>query len=168
MGFETAAILLSWIANALLGLALAGLMRQVHWLVSANQPLDRLGPGVGTRAPVLAGVSYTESERTLIIFMADNCPLCADLTPTAQSLALTATHEGAQVLIARIGTEGAEHPGTGRMTQDDLRLWRISFTPFAVIVASDSRVLDARPVDSVETLRALVTRTTETRKEIAA
>lgn len=167
MGFETAAILLSWIAIALLGLALSGLMRQVRWLTTAHQPPNRVGPAIGSPAPALAGVDYSASQLTLLVFMADDCPLCVELMPAAEKLSVTGSQQDVQVIIARIGTDAAGHPGTVRLTEDDLRVWRVSFTPFAVLIADDARIIEAQPVESVESLRALAARRA-TREEVAA
>jgi len=167
MEFETAAIMLSWLAIALLGLAMAGLMRQVQWLTAGGRSLQRVGPTTGTYALALPGVEYTAARQTVVVFLSDDCPLCAQLAPEANELARTTADEDVRVVVARVGSNRPDEVGTISISEEQLGLWRVSVTPFAVHVGHDGRVADAKPLESVASLRRLVERT-ETQKEVAA
>lgn len=158
MGFETAAILLAWVAIALLGLALAGLMRQVQWLSAGGRSLERIGPAPRSYAFALPDVDYAVSRGTLIVFLADECPLCAELAPEAERLAFSAGVEGVRVVVARVGADGSDGPATISITDEQLRLWRVSVLPFAVLVGPDARIAETGPIESIASLQAIARR----------
>jgi hypothetical protein len=87
--------------------------------------------------------------------------------PAAERLSLTSSPRHARVVVASVGTDPAGHPGTVRLANEDLRAWQVSFTPFAVLIADDGRIVEAQPVESVESLRTLVA-VTAPREEVAA
>jgi len=167
MDFETAALLLSWLAIALLGLAMAGLMRQVQWLTAGGRSLQHVGPAVGSYALALPGIDYAAARQTLVVFLADDCPLCRQLAPEATDLAIATADVDVRVVVAGVGFDGPNGVGTTSITDEQMRLWRVSVTPFVVRVGHDARIIDASPVESPASLREMAGRF-ETPQEVAA
>lgn len=168
MDFQTAALVLSWVAIALLGLAMAGLMRQVQWLSAGRRSLQHVGPSLGSYALALPGVDYAAAGReTVVVFLADDCELCRELAPQARDLALATAGDDVRVVVARVGPERPHELGMTSISEEQLGLWRVSVTPFAVRVGRDARIVDAAPIGSAAALRDLVGRT-ETPQEVAA
>lgn len=166
MDFEAAALVLSWLAIAMLGLAMAGLMRQVQWLTAGGRSLQHVGPMTGSHALALPGIDYGAVRETVVVFLTHDCPLCVRITPQARALALATADQDVRVVVAKVGSDRAGDPGTTSVSEEQLGLWQVSVTPFAVRVGNDSRVVDAGPIESPASLRRLVSR--ETPEEVAA
>lgn len=167
MDFETAALLLSWLAIALLGLAMAGLVRQVQWLTAGGRSLQHVGPTIGSYALPLAGIDYAAARETVVVFLTADCPLCGRIAPDATALAASTAGDDVRVIVAHVGADHVGGPGTARVSEAELKQWRVSVTPFAVRVGSDSRVMEAAPIESPTSLRLLAT-PSENPQEVAA
>lgn len=167
MDFETAALVLSWVAIALLGLAMAGLVRQVQWLTAGGRSLQHVGPTIGSYALPLVGVDYASARETVVVFLTADCPLCGRIAPEATALASRTSGDDVRVVVAHVGSDHSGGPGTVPVSEQELKRWRVSVTPFAVRVGSDSRVVEAAPIESTTSLRRLVA-PSENPKEVAA
>ncbi len=167
MSFETTALLLTWVALALLSLVVAGLVRRVHQL-SQGPRADASGPQPGMPAPALESLSPEPGRATLLLFLSEGCPPCADIFQETQSLI------GAppiRVLYADDAPD-AEPPENIRILPDQGALfeaYQISATPFGAIVGADGRIRTIEPVGSVGRLYGLIAETGgRTREETPA
>ncbi len=157
MSFETTALLLTWVALALLSLVVAGLVRRVHQLSQGPRTPDS-GPLPGLPAPGLEALSPEPGSATLLLFLSEGCPPCADIFAETQNLI------GAppiRVLFAD-GAPDAEPPENVLVLADQGALfeaYQISATPFGAIVGADGRIRTVEPVGSVNRLYGLITET---------
>ncbi|MFJ2067838.1 hypothetical protein ACIOHF_02195 [Streptomyces albidoflavus] len=83
----TSALLLSWVAIALLALVVSGLVRQVHQLSRGGVARVPRHPGVtpGSPAPH-AGELLDEGQETLLLFLSAECRTCAEVLDEADRL----------------------------------------------------------------------------------
>ena len=168
MDFTTSALLLSWVAIALLALVVSGLVRQVHQLSRgglARAP-GRLGVTPGSAAPhaddLLADDVLAEGRDTLLLFLSAECRTCAEVLAEAARLDATATavravYAGQAPTTAPdgTGTDGGAVPVTeGR--PDLFTAYDAIATPFAVLVGPTGRVVRSEPPGSAAALRALL------------
>ncbi|WP_329521616.1 hypothetical protein [Spirillospora sp. NBC_01491] len=158
MSFTTSALLLSWVAIALLALVVAGLVRQVHALGQGGSgrgaPRAALGPAPGTPAP-----EFGRLGPGLLLFLDRDCGVCADVLAEAGGLGrpMHAIFSGPAPdgpapdelgPAAGITVLSGEHDGL-------FAAYGVPATPFAVIVDEDGRVRVAEPVGSAQALREL-------------
>lgn len=162
ISFETTALLVTWIAIALLGLAMAGLVRQVHALTSGSQTRARgLGLPAGTAAPELDRLSPDPAKPTALLFLDDGCGSC------------TAVLDEVRTIVARDPappvTFGVIFPGpvTRHVDLGDNVLvhtnehglfarYGIPAAPFAILVDRVGRVQQSTPLGSATALRELI------------
>ena len=161
MNFESSALLLTWVAIALLGFALAGVVRQLHALQSGTRLGGALGPPTGMLFSELTEDSSNSPE--LLIFLEPECVACRDLIQPLRSLA-----RGTQGLmqisaVFRQDPEGFEIPGVKlRGNHDSLFSgMRVPMTPFAVLVGADGRVKATGMIGSEGALMEFVRSVTE-------
>jgi hypothetical protein len=152
--------LLTWLGIAALGITLAGVVRQVHYLAKQQTDVRRVGPQIGSVAPALSEDLHLQSwsRPTLLLFADADCPSCeAALSelPTIQN-----RFSGLDVV--------ALFPGTSRFVGGSVRViedapdafarFQVKATPFAVFVDGGGRVVHAGLVGSAE-LRDALTQT---------
>jgi hypothetical protein len=155
MSFETTALLVTWVALALLALVVAGLVRQVHHLTRAPRTPDDVGLTTGMPAPHLDRLVPQPGRPTLLLFLGDECPTCHDIFEEA--LGLT----GAPPIRALFFDGALDVAPPDNMLifarQGDLfQEYQVPATPYAVLVGSDGRVRTAEPVGSVRALHGLI------------
>ncbi len=158
MSFEMSAILFSWVAIALLGFAMAGIVRQVHVLREGLQPRIREpGPIIGGQAASVRGVSMHDSS--LLIFADSSCGKCdqvlAEFLRTAE-----ASQKSSMVVLYRGPANGLSGVRTLPDQEELFEQYNVSATPFAVLV-NRGVIIAARPVGSVEIFREFVERARE-------
>lgn len=147
MSFQNSALLLSWVAIALLALVVAGLVRQVHALGrGAPGPAHALGPAAGTPAP-----AFDRLGPGLLLFLDRDCGVCAAVLDAAGDLG------GPLHAIFSGPAPDSPPPGPVLTGERDglFAEYRVPATPFAVVVGADGRVRAAEPVGSPEALRDL-------------
>ena len=155
MDFTTSALILSWVAIALLALVVSGLVRQVHQLSRGHvvRSPGRLGVTPGSAAPhadeLLAG-----DGKTLLLFLSAECRTCADVLAAAGRLdgppAVRAVYAGDAPAAPAAGV-----PVTGNRP-DLFTAYDAIATPFAVLVGADGRVVRSEPLGSADALGDLV------------
>ncbi|MFC4912757.1 hypothetical protein [Actinomadura gamaensis] len=148
MSFQTSALLLSWVAILLLALVVAGLVRQVHALagpgrVTAARPAP--GPKRGAVAP-----GFGRLGPGLVLFLDRDCGVCEDVLAAAEP-PLRAVFAGPAPAAVAPDVTVLAHEGAG-LFED----YRVSATPFAVVLTEDGRIGAAAPVGSPESLRELL------------
>lgn len=159
MSFEAAALVLSWIAIAVLALGLGGLMRQVHLLrhVVYGEPIE----GSKVPAPPLSGPERPDwNVNTVLLFADEQCASCRSVVPEFDVLAAEA---GGLRFICAFGGKRIRLPHAHRSQalylEDQLAAFRdfgVSATPFAVHVSASGLILRREPVGSVSGLREFV------------
>ncbi len=158
-------VILAWAAILLLGLAVSGLIRQVHLLGRAvaqlNSPVTYASTLVGEVAPPLTdqpGQAPISGPR-VVLFMDSDCEACARVLPelldlsrrlTTLSLTVVSKDDGASVNGA------TESIGVFSNSPRAFDRYRVVMTPFAVFIDGESRIRTARPVGSPELLRSFV------------
>ena len=158
MTFQTTALILAWLAIALLGLALAGVVRQLHLLAGgvARPRLD-VGPAVGSSAPPLNGDGRW-SRPTALLFVERGCPPCEAVLPEFARLAGEARDVDFAVVASGNATD--LHDAQVRMLanqRDAFERFRIPATPYAVVVGAEGTVVSAGPAGSRSALHHIVT-----------
>lgn len=163
MTFLESAVLLAWVALALLAFGLAGLLRQVGLLTrrqlgggesqaAAGDPLARTTRDlVGFRLPAdgaLADLLDQRAHRTLAVFVSPACPSCA------QTLAALAAHpdvtSGSVALVAvstgSCAPAEAELRGAGRCVPSGralLEQLHVPATPYLVALDATGTIVAA-------------------------
>jgi hypothetical protein len=165
VSFSSAAILFAWAAILILGMAVAGLLRQVRLLAATGRlgPRVQVGPIVGVPAPPLSNDEDLHGP-ALILFAARNCRGCAEVVP--------AFADGGKRDVERLVIYAEEQPGylpvrTLGNQQRTFDRWNVSVTPFLAAIDSDLRVVAASPVGSPEVLERVM-QSFETRRDNAS
>ncbi|WP_062213545.1 hypothetical protein [Streptomyces sp. NBRC 109706] len=160
MDFVTSAVLVSWIAVALLALVVSGLVRQVHQLAKGGvaRSTGQLGVTPGSPAPH-ADDLLAEGQDTLLLFLSAECRTCAEVLaradefaggPAAEALRVRAVYAGAAPAGA-----GTEVPVTDHRP-DLFTAYDAIATPFAVLVGAGGRVVRSEPLGSAAALDDLL------------
>lgn len=154
MSFETTALLVTWVAIVLLGLVVAGLIRQVHALRRGPRTPE-MGLDHGMPAPQFARLAPVTGRPTLLLFLSNDCGSCDDVLHEA--LGLAADHP-VRAIFRTEATEVKAPPGmlifAGERELFDE--YKVPATPFAVLADENGRVEAAVPVGSVRGLRDLL------------
>ncbi|MCK1795244.1 hypothetical protein MTQ01_04310 [Streptomyces sp. XM4193] len=164
MDFVTSALLVSWVAIALLALVVSGLVRQVHQLSrggGAARTPGRVGVAPGSPAPHAAEL-LAEDRPTLLLFLSPDCRTCVRVLAEAD-----------RVHTAADGTDAAGGPAVRAVYADEapaethsvpvldhrpdlFTAYDAIATPFAVLVAAGGRVLRSEPLGAPEALHELL------------
>lgn len=156
MTFQTAAILLAWVAIVILGFAMAGLVRQMHVVVTNQNRVSsaRPGPRVGSR--VLEAEWLPELGPAVLLFADSNCAVCERVIPTVVGELPRQQADHIRLLYRGESSAHANYaiPSLGEQDQA-FDYYNVSITPFAVAVR-DGLVVDSGPVGSVHLLHRFV------------
>ena len=158
MSFQTSALLVTWIAIAILAFALSGLLRQLHLIRVALDPQRRvtLGPARGIEAPPIDGVGLSgRTWPTVVLFMDSDCPACSAIQGELESVVF----DGLEFVAVFAGEADGRFPDGIEIVArnpEAFRKFNISFTPFAVAVDGDGRVAATQPLGSVRSLHEFV------------
>lgn len=157
MDFQSTALLLAWVAIVILSFAVAGLLRQLQLLASADveaQPARRMGPEIGQ--------SMSEENvpggpgRRLVLFVDDSCVSCRGLITDLSATAVPIQPPVSLVFPGgRIDGSPEALPTYEHQTTLFDRL-HVPVTPFAVVIDEHERVEAAEPVGSANRLRRLL------------
>lgn len=164
MDFVTSALILSWVAIALLGLVVARLVRQVHELQQgghgggARQP-RRLGLVAGEPAPGLDALDPKQGTAMLLLFLSVGCRTCREVLAEAvdhlqAGLEIRVLYAG-DAPVGAIETGGvtlAAYGGQAALFEQ----YDAVATPFAVLVDGSGRVVRSEPVGSRDAARRLL------------
>lgn len=156
MSFETTALLLTWFAILLLGLVVAGLIRQVHAL-GGGAGRTGLGPPAGSAAPGIARLAPATDAPTLLLFLTADCPSCATVLAEAGHLR-GRSPVAVRAVFAGPPLAGAERTGVP-VYPDEAELFAaygVPATPFGVLVDHSGRIRLAVPVGSAAAVRDLL------------
>ncbi|MDQ3381116.1 MAG: hypothetical protein M3546_12505 [Actinomycetota bacterium] len=159
MSFELTAVLFAWLAIGLLGLALSGLLRQMHELRTSLMPRAvSIGPGQEEGPPpVVPELAPTKADVTIALFSDPDCASCSRLLPLFESLAAASNRAEFAILLAGAGS-GVDGDHV-RLMQGQAELFeklRIPVTPFAVAVDASGVVSGGSPVGSEPLLESFV------------
>ncbi|MGH3731474.1 MAG: hypothetical protein ACRDTU_22430 [Micromonosporaceae bacterium] len=150
MSFQTSALLLSWVAIALLALVVSGLVRQVHTLsTGATRRPDRIGLRPGSPAPELRRLLPGHGDTVVLLFLEPDCGTCGEV------LAEAARHP---VPVRAIYRQAGPADPPVPVHEDEADLfdaYDALATPYAVVVDRDGRVARSEPVGSRAALRTL-------------
>jgi hypothetical protein len=171
MSFETSALLVSWVAIALLALVVSGLVRQVHALTSGHVHGGEVGPRTGSPAPALSRLGSGQAG-TVLLFLSEGCGPCEEILDEAASLAAGAAAHDVAVRALYPSTApslprapSADPPADLTLLDGEATLFEqymIPATPFAVLVDATGRVARSEPLGSRRALRQLLDRATGT------
>ncbi|MDT0264774.1 hypothetical protein RM844_00560 [Streptomyces sp. DSM 44915] len=165
MDFVTSALLVSWVAIALLALVVSGLVRQVHQLSRggvARAP-GRLGVTPGSAAPhadeLLADDVLAAGRETLLLFLSAECRTCAQVLTVAAELAERPAAPAVRAVYAGAAPADATATAAVPVTEhrpDLFTAYDAIATPFAVVVGATGRVLRSEPLGAAAALRDLL------------
>jgi hypothetical protein len=165
MSFETAVLILAWIAILLLALAMSGLLRQLHHLQAhGGSSAQRVGPAPGTRSPIWP-LLEAKPERPMIVLFGDrSCETCQLIRPQVQRFAQGLGDRADLLWVTRTRDEELED-GAGVTFKVDPKAFdefNIPLVPAAVAISRDGIVIDAEPVGSPLRLSGFLERFTHT------
>lgn len=155
MSFEGTALLLAWIAIMLLSFAMAGLLRQIQVLRMGMRGPGRLGPALGARPLASLPGGRPWSRRTVMLFLDRRCETCTELLPQAEAMVAP----GMDVVAVYAADGDGFTNGALTVLSNEAELFerfRITVTPFAVVLDESGSVSVAEPIPSVARFRALV------------
>jgi hypothetical protein len=154
VSFMATALVLAWVAIVLLALSVAGLMRQVHMLLTERTADGAPALDRGSLRTLPADLMAVGAER-IVLFASTTCVACSDVMPV---LVAYSRRDGASCTVV---TEAARHPDwpddlVYRENAADLfEHFGIVATPHALkIVGGD--IVESAPVGSVEALRHVI------------
>jgi len=161
MTFETTALLVTWVVLALFGLALAGLLRQVHALtVGRGLRVSPIGPAIGSVAPSLGDdFEYPRTHQTLLLFADAGCASCQEVLAAYAALAGRGVLNSAEYLAVFSGSAAAFVRDGIRVLEnreESFAAFPVPATPFAVLVTKEGTVDRAAPVGSAQTLSEFI------------
>jgi hypothetical protein len=170
MSFTMSALLITWLAIALLAFAMSGLVRQVHALASSQQAVPfRTGPPIGAIVPDLNGTLRAShpTKPTMLLFSEATCSTCAELLPELARLAREHSEAIQFGVVFRERGTVVDDPIVAAFEHQSELFERlgISAVPYAIVTSPSGVVQDAQLTGSVTLLRQLVNaavvRTTE-------
>ena len=160
MSFTASALILTWVALLLLGLVVAGLVRQVHALqrdlptaAARRTPQGRIGAVV----PPIHGID-TARVRLLLLLDAD-CSACAGLLAGVRTtLSSRVVRDHIALLYADVTDPTAAEVGAPVVAGADDVFTAVGATalPYGVALDADGRVAAATPVGGVSQLLPLI------------
>jgi len=178
VSFLSSAVLLAWVALALLALGLAGLLRQVQLLsrtrlgtasvgatpsdTLAGTPRDLLGFRL-PRTGRLADLTDSGAHRTVVAFVSPGCPSC---TQTLRGLADLPEVRAGSVTVVAVSTGSCEPAeaalgGAGRCLaqgRDLLDQLHVPATPYLLALDADGTLVEAMLPDQDTDLAGWVRR----------
>lgn len=166
MSFELSALLLTWVALAVLALAMSGLLRQVRDLQMRTSSRLAIGPERGQSLAEFEEVGSIV-KNGVAIFVDSSCLSCRQILPELADAAATSNGLRYWVLFRDQNTEDFTAPHVTVLSRQGplFERLRISVTPLGVAVDSEGRVIDAKPIGSASMLKELVDLVRE--KEVA-
>jgi hypothetical protein len=152
VSFTAAALVLAWIAIALLAFGFAALLQQIKSLqAQLRLPAAARGGGVLESARALAPIS---SDRRYVLTVDPGCAFCEEVTPRFRELARSHT---ARAEFAILAAEGTYEPSPSVEVVVDANAYRElapSWSPGLLLVGPGGLLLDVAPgdMDSLEKL----------------
>jgi hypothetical protein len=161
MSFTISALIVTWGAIALLGLALAGVVRQVRALTMMRSlQLPRIGPRLKTLAPALDGAAqpYPTDRPSVLLFVDAECAGCEEVLPQLVALADAWRDD---VAFSAIFHGAPDHSVNGSVqvvanARSAFEAFSIPATPFAVLVSPTATVEASAPIGSPHALTQFV------------
>jgi len=158
------------------GIVLVGIMRLVGLLYRrlppVGAPVADLGPDIGTEARPFEGsdldgvptevVQRAAAQSLLLVYMSPRCDACSEVAP---ALSTIRKYENARVVIA--ATKGAKSEWSAFVDKEGLNAfpivtaeslpeaWRISASPFAILIAARGVIAAKGYVNRLEHLESL-------------
>jgi hypothetical protein len=163
MSFELTALVLSWIAIALLAFAMAGILRQVRVLSQAVALPRSLGPQGATLPDELANGDAASRKPHVVLFLTRDCDVCEARRSELESLAERQNEELAFTVVYPDAGNGA---GSGRvraLTHQGAVFQELAIpvTPFGVVAKPGGSIAFGEPVGSASALRELTQKARE-------
>lgn len=154
MSLMATALVLAWVAIVLLTLSVAGLMRQVHMLLT-ERSAEADAARTTARSPALPAGLVTEGADGVLLFASTSCVACSEVMPTLVEYC-TGGDRSCTVITA-----AARHPAwpdtlVYRENAADLfERFAVVATPHALRIV-DGAIVGSAPVGSAEALRRLL------------
>ncbi|MET7640865.1 hypothetical protein [Streptomyces sp. NPDC005438] len=163
MDFVTSALLVSWVAIALLAFVVAGLVRQVHQLTRAGgtrraSSPRKVGIDPGRPAPAIDELAGQDQDAVLL-FLSDTCHTCEDVLAAAGEWVRREAPEQLAVRAVYAETTVTATDEVVPVLPDRADLFEAYdalATPYAVIVDRTGRVRRSEPVGSASALLELL------------
>lgn len=159
MDFVTSALLVSWVAIALLALVVSGLVRQVHQLSrgGAARTPGRVGVTPGSPAPH-PGELLAEGRPTLLLFLSPDCRTCTRVLAVADRIHTDATGDHPEVRAVYAADAPAQGPALPVLAHrpELFTAYDAIATPFAVLVGANGRVVRSEPLGAPEALHDML------------
>ncbi len=157
MSFEITALLLAWIAIALLGLAMSGVLRQLHALTETRSSRN-VGPARGESLSLFADAEGTGSLTRVVLFVDADCDACAQLLPHFSALARRYAELDFALISSGTFNDALLSERVRLYTDQSgaFERYRILVTPFGIVLDGEGKVVEALPIGSMEMLTDLV------------
>lgn len=158
MSFTESALLAAWLAIALLGFALSGVVRQVRVLSSSGGARLRSpdASNVGRRLP--RDLLTTDATRHVFLFVKPRCDVCERRLKELDTLAVGHSPSLAFAAVFPHASNGfdASHVRVFSSQSHLLEEFPIPVTPYGIVATADGTIVGSRAVGSEEELRRLV------------
>jgi hypothetical protein len=157
MRLMSTAVVLAWIAIALLALGMAGIMRQVR-LLSSGSPRERFvfGPRAGSPGPQLPSLEAIDGT-ALLLFLDKDCSTCRRVAPVFSEIA--SEHAGTSfVVMFRGEQDGLVGDSVLAFENQGVAFaeFHVPATPFVVAVDENGIVTGSSLIGSVHSLRGTI------------
>jgi hypothetical protein len=154
VSFMATALVLAWVAIILLALSVAGLMRQVHLLLT-ERTADRT-PASDQMPPRMLPVDLMAggSER-IVLFASTTCVACSEVMPVMVEYS---QRSGTSCTVVTAAARHAQWPDELVYRENAADLFEqfgVAATPHALRIVG-GEVVDSAPVGSVDALRRFI------------
>jgi hypothetical protein len=154
MTLEASALILAWLAIALLSFAVAGLARQLRILANAGERNTRIGPPIGKPAPAFSSFVGNAPGTKMLLFVDAICPSCIKALNVADQLSFD--YPNLRFIAVFDGEPNGYQPERVQVIPNASEAfgdYRVAVKPLAVVVGGDGSVLGSQPIGGEDALR---------------
>jgi len=156
MSFTSAALILAWLAIAVLAFGFAALLQQVR----ALQAAIRLPPGARAGLPASARtLRPVTADRRYVLTVDPGCAVCAEIIPEFRDLAIRYATAAEFALLAPSGDYSGSSGVDVLIDATAYRDLAPSWSPGIVVISSDGAVIEAVPGGDLRPLAAALSST---------
>lgn len=156
MSFTTAALLLAWIAIALLGLGFAALLQQLRSVQATLRLPAAARAGVPDAATRLAP---TSGERRYVLTVDPGCAYCHEVVPQFRALAARYSTVAQFAILAESGDYPPSRDVDVLVDSATYHELAPSWSPGLLVMGPGGKLIDVAPGGDLTALERLLTRT---------
>jgi hypothetical protein len=154
VSFMATALLLAWVAIVLLALSVAGLMRQMHLLLTERSAEGTAAPAPTGPRMLPADLMAVGAER-IVLFASTSCVACSEVMPVMVEYRRRAGTSCTVITAAARHPQWPDDLDYRENAADLFEQFGVTATPHALRIVG-GEVANSAPVGSVDALRRLI------------